>query len=125
MSEFPRLFVAMQLFPKSGRLFSGRFIVHIIGGISALPRGFPQCDSSSHFVCLAREFHRRNEEPDFPAEEWRECSEGSKKLVISMLQKNPENRISLEKVLEDSWTLHPPQRHVGVSERVRSSRFPR
>lgn len=50
MSEFPRLFVAMQLFSKSGRLFAGRFIVHFIGGISALPRGFSQRDSSAHFV---------------------------------------------------------------------------
>ena len=34
----------------------------------------------------------RNEEPDFSAEEWRECSEGGKRLVTAMLQKNPENR---------------------------------
>lgn len=67
----------------------------------------------------------RNEEPDFSAEEWRECSEGGKRLVTAMLQKNPENRISLEKVLEDPWTLHPPQRRVGVSLGVGSSRFQR
>ena len=53
----------------------------------------------------------------YDEEDWSSVSEDALLLVKNMLAKNPEERLSMEEVLDFGWVNHPPSSVVTVIHR--------
>ena len=64
--------------------------------------------------------HQSSAHPNFPRygeveyhdEDWSRISPQAKELVQKMMDRNPEQRLSIEEVLKSAWVIKPPMKVV-------------